>query len=701
MTDPVADSQAKQGDDSCRVPVYTWTGSLLLGAAVIYWYSIVIRADGANWLESRLAVIRACGSPSLWLLAFALLAGWLSGIIMPLRSGSHVMKIAAMGASAGLVAVLAYSFRTGPLTLAPDWYPVTLAVLTGTCLGTAYGCPRSIDKNKPLWPLLIVPLVVIGVSASTTGTWGYIVAVAALVTLGDALGRQLASWTGDPDRASAFVRGALGVSTIILVFRLVGALGGAGPLASAATLLTLAILCRRHFAAGGRALSSWLSAERTYGLHEWALVGTGIALATVYWMSVLSPETGSDAIGGRSAVPLIWSHHGSLSGIPEIFLSYMGIGGEVLNLSIVSLAGGNVAKVTTFACALWLAGALLGAGPKGRSHVLPLLSCLAFFFASAVAWLFAQGFADIQSTLLIVASFGAFEIWVQDRKPAWLFFAGVIGGSAVAVKLNAATVLVVIGVMVLCERMVEKRRVSAAVVAAAIFAGGVLLSLGPGTLRSYLLTGNPVFPFAHKVFPSALLEERWLPDLKGGDISLKSLTLPFRTVLNPSQFNECGTYHPAHWILALAALAMVPWSWHATRRWWILSVVFWIGWLATEQNIRYSIPALACTSMAISASSTPFKRGTGGLSWTATCLLLLGSILNLARPTAWMWANVGGPAMPRTMITGRMPASRFLDTYLPSAALGALVNKDYGPSAVIWQVPCYRDHQSFLGRVIS
>jgi hypothetical protein len=631
----------------------------------------------------------------------SLLIGRAIGLAI-LAETRHWAKFAGAAAlSVSMLVGLGLLDRWDRFAVTPDWFSISSIILTGGFLAGGYALPAWRTHARPIWPLLILPVLVAMMAAVRSGNIGDICAFTLLVLLSLALGRAALRRLGVTD-AQFPVAGALGLSLLILVFRLLGACGGVSSSSILIALAVLVVAVRSELADAVRSLSHNISTSRTFLVSEWVVLGIGTALGLIFWCSSLAPETGSDAIGGRSALPLIWERAGSITAVREIFTSYMGIGGEILNLITLPLAGENMAKITTLVSAFFLAGAISGAC-SARSRILPWLSSFVFFSSTVVAWQFIHGFVDMHVAFLAVASLLALDAWIADRKNAWLLVAGLIAGSAVSIKLHAGTAFLLLagGVLRGCE--VHRGRIRHAWKPLLFLLAGITLGLAPSIARTFLLTGNPLFPFANGIFKSSLADvnlSKRLPSY-GSGLSLQVLTLPFRTLWKPYSFNELGTYHPANWLLAVFSIGMLPWSDAKAKRWWVAAGAFWMGWVLTEQNLRYSIPALACTAIAIASTGRTIGPKWNFAAWTAVLVLTLGTILGFSRPSAWIWSESSGPALPKKYLRGRHSAEQFQALYLPSSVLARSVNDNFGSTAVIWQIPNFRDHLSFRGRTIS
>ena len=681
--------------------IWTWVTPVLIAAVSLVWYYVVVRADGEIWVSQRLTQVQGM----LWPVAGALAAAWITGgaigAATAWRNRPWVTSIGALAVSASFLALLGFLARWEKLVGAPDWLAVSATVFGGGCFAAGYAFPARSTTARPIWPVLVLPILFVGIIAVRTGNLGDLVALTLLPALFVAVGQAVLVRIG-ASKPSFPVAGAVGLSLLILLFRVTGACGWVTSNGILITLAATAIGVRRELLAIFSDSTNTLRASREFRVSEWVVFGAGLGLALVFCCSSLAPETGPDAVAGRSASSLIWERSGFITGVPELFATYMGLGGEIFNLIALPLAGENVAKITTLISTFFLIGCIAGDG-SGNRRLLPWLACFVFLSSTVVSWQFLHGFVDLHMTFLVVASVQALESWISDRKNSWLLVSGLIAGTAVAVKMNAGTMCILLAGWVLFECRTQRGWFRAAGTAMCLLGIGVAIGLVPSAIRSYVLTGNPVFPFANSIFPSSLTGSDYGKGFSsyGYGLSLKTFALPFRTVLTPGSYVELGTYHPANWLLTLFAIALWPWSGTKARRWWVAAAAFWIGWILTEQNLRYSLPALACTAAAIANSGS--SPGVSWLKtyWTGLAIVGLGVVLGYSRPTAWMWNGTAGPAFPREFLLGEQKAEQFLATYLPTSILSKKVNAEFGSKAVVWQVPFTRDHLSFVGRTIS
>ena len=680
---------------------WTWATPLLIACVSLVWYYIVAQADGLIWVSQRFTQVQGMLWPVAGTLSAALITGCGLGVTSSSEKRSVVRRLAALALCTAFLALIGFLSRWAGLGGAPDWLAISAITIGGGCFAVGYALPRMGVVDRPVWPVLAIPLLLAGITAVNTDSIGDLIAVVVLTALSIAVGKAVlrrigAGETGFP------VTGAFGLSLLVVLFRVTGACGWVSSNGIIVTLAATGIVVRRELLETFSSCACSLRSPRQFRVSEWAMLGAGVALALVFWCSSLAPETGPDGVGARSALPLIWERAGGIIGVPEMFTSYMGLGGEIINLIVLPLAGGNMAKITSLVSAFFLVGCINSAGGESR-RLLSWLAAFVLFSSAVVSWQFVHGFVDMHVAFLTVASMLALESWISDRRNVWLLVAGLIAGTAVSIKLNAGTMFVLLACWIVYECRKNRDSLWSAWQPLLLLGAGIAIALVPSVIRSYILTDSPVFPFANSIFASKLADldlAKQLPSY-GSGFSLKVFALPFRTVLSPASYNELGTYHPAHWILALFGLALFPWSGPSGRRWWLVSIIFWIGWIMTEQNLRYSLPALACTTVAIATSGGATGPKWFWTSWFALFIVSLGVILGYARPTAWIWGGNSGAPFPKNFLLGTQSAEQFNNFHLPSSALAKLVNAELGTKAVVWQVPFVRDHQNFLGRTIA
>jgi hypothetical protein len=678
-----------------------------LSLVALGWLIYVAQFEGKQWPNDRLNSWLQVWQIAVWLVASSTIVVWGMRIISERHNRSSQAAFLIMVVATVLLAV---RFDWAKWSQSPDWLSILTALLAGMSAGAIYVLRPPPDRQL-LWPLA-APFVVIAVIAAVrSGSSGDLIGLVALLLLADALGRRIGRYlAGQQETDSApvsfpwFLRAGLGLAALIFLFRLIGLTGGAGQISILAVTASLIIWLRQEVVDGLGDTRQYLQKRVSLHPSEGILVGLSLSLGLIFWLSALAPETGPDALGARSALPMLWADWGDIRGVPEIAASYMGGGGEVLNLILLPFSGENCAKIATYATGLLLFGAFIWIA---HGHLRSgLLGGLLFFSSTTVWWHFCHGFVDIPLTFFCVATLGMTLLWRITPIASWLGAVGLLGGTAAAIKLNGGAILaslLPVIVVLAWSRATSKRNF---VLQGVWLATGASVAMAASVIRSQWLTGNPVFPFANGFFKSPLAELELTARLYGSGIGLQTLSLPFVTVLRPASFSELGTYHPLVWLFVVIALCLIRRQSNEAKLTWIVTGLMGFFWAITEQNLRYSLPAFGCLMAAAigglaSVGTSNIFRGSWWLSLNIVFLLLLGIGINLTRPTAWMWTTPSGPPYPIRFAFGHETAAEFRNLRLRSATLAEYVNASDGSKAVIWEVPWMRDHLSFQGRTVA
>lgn len=249
-----------------------------------------------------------------------------------------------------------------------------------------------------------------------------------------------------------------------------------------------------------------------------------------------------------------------------------------------------------------------------------------------VAWLMGVGYVDLATMACGVLALHFFIRWTQEDDQNWLLWlSAVMAGAGAATKMQG---LALLGLLVVATIIVLRPRFARGLGHAAAYVGIALIVCGPWYLKSYLWTGNPVYPFAYEVFGGKM----WSADRAEGytydQRNYGKGELPPRSEwaeMPPLERFFSGPREPLHLLLAPVNLTIeapeftVPagdvWVWlsdSVSPLWlaflpllafyrrpppvkimlWIL-LPLWLWWLGSMQLTRYLLPTLALVAPAI------------------------------------------------------------------------------------------------------
>ncbi|MBV8205033.1 MAG: hypothetical protein JO195_08380 [Candidatus Eremiobacteraeota bacterium] len=328
------------------------------------------------------------------------------------------------------------------------------------------------------------------------------------------------------------------------------------------------------------------------------------------------------------------------------------------------------------------------------------------------AWLAPSFYVDIPFALFTLAALlAALQVGTTLRDPHKTIdvaeaatLTGMLCGAAAGVKYSGLSVIAVVAIVILVVAKRERTRVMVA------FAVGCALIGGAWYLRSWLLTGDPVYPFAASWFIHTQavrdfgvryvdMTRHWCG---GGSTIMDLVTLPYRLFADPRSFcGDPGIALRVALVFALAAIALIP----RARVLAVVGVVLTLFWFITSQQWRFLLPALfiyAAIAAAGLSGLGPRLRTWGGMIIAALgCLTILSNW-----SPAWQSQASASivPALP--YISGRADALTYLDMRLETFAAArwlrefgidgnqivALddVRDYYMPAGTMWANPFYQ-----------
>lgn len=352
-------------------------------------------------------------------------------------------------------------------------------------------------------------------------------------------------------------------------------------------------------------------------------------------------------------------------------------------------------------------------------------------------WMAGVSYVDLGTTAYGLVMLACFLRWHRDRKPADLLLTGLMGGCLMTTKMQGiflfAMIMAAVALLTAQGHLARRNSAGAprcgpaplATAALAVLIGITVAS--PWYVRTWYLTGNPVYPFAYSIFGG----KYWSAE-KAGGYELAQMEFGLGDMPPVEEFNRLpgwkqrlvGPREPWKWLVGPFTLTFLPWEfavgagrvfvvslmsigplWLALvgalvffRRlppaalavlW--LFVPLWLWWFFSMQLARYLLPSLAF--LAPVAGYAFYRVKTSGA---------VGRVLGGTGMGLWLAAATGImlmlalPALP--VVTGRQPVHEYLtenlDVYPPSLYVSRSLPPDahvvmYGEVRGFW---LQRDH---------
>jgi hypothetical protein len=429
-----------------------------------------------------------------------------------------------------------------------------------------------------------------------------------------------------------------------------------------------------------------------------------VALAAV---AALAPPTAKDALQYHIALPKAWLAAGALVDVPYNIPGLRALGAEMSGVwgmllgRLVSHRAGEVA----FGAAMFAYFPLLLAVVHGwaRERGLgrgPALIGAALVASAPVAWEVAgASYVDLALALYVVLAFRAAARWSTGGGVATLAELALALGFALSVKALAAAALVLLVLLVLLPvYRAQGRRDGARLAAAGLSALAAGLLIGsPWYLRTWLLTGSPLFPFFPGLWPGhalgwdetrSVLFQAFNAQF-GGDPKgpLDYLLLPVRLALMGRRET------PLEWesVCGLAFLAGTPlvalalWRRRLDAELGIAAAGgawLFVWWALSAQVLRYLLPAMALWALAVAGAAAALADNGRVLARALLTATLGGQLVILS----WF---VGDD--PLRVVLGTEPRGAYLTRRLDYYPYYRLINETLPTDATVWLIDVRRD----------
>ena len=283
---------------------------------------------------------------------------------------------------------------------------------------------------------------------------------------------------------------------------LAGAFGLA--LAAAHLLRPLPVLAAAAvaLAIGGRALVAALRAVRLpRGPFAWGLLLVCGVLLVAQAPTWFAPPVGGDQTKYHLAYPRLWADAGGFVPAPWTFWGQQQWLQNFLFALAYAVRGEDLARLVNAASGVTAALAL---ATLARRHLDRRLGVVvgALFFTMPMTWSqMTRSGADASVVLYGALAVSAWLDWATGQRAGDLRRTAVFAGFAGASKVMGLLVPALVGVGVLA--VLARRRPPPSRAAGSSLAYGLvaLVLLAPAYVRNAVETGNPLYPFAHGLFP--------------------------------------------------------------------------------------------------------------------------------------------------------------------------------------------------------
>lgn len=318
----------------------------------------------------------------------------------------------------------------------------------------------------------------------------------------------------------ALERGVIALSLGFGLLQYVGfGLGMAGKLTPGAVWVALGVLSVILLPDSFLALRSLLqrlralASQRPPKLIGWAALVVAVPLLLAF-VSALAPPTDPDGLYYHLTAPERWLQLGRLDYLPTLVHTNGLMGVNMLYTLALAVWSDTAAKLIHFALGILSLLAIFALGRQLKTSLVGFAAA-AFWFIGLYAIptldasrLFSWAYVDLGLTAQAMTAVLAWLLWSRTQRFGFLVAAGLCAGFSATAKLTGVFVGAGLTVVVLVDTLRQKRGARAALLNAVVFGALAVLPALPWFVRSFVLTGSPVYLMLPKLFKT----RDWTPE---------------------------------------------------------------------------------------------------------------------------------------------------------------------------------------------
>ena len=376
------------------------------------------------------------------------------------------------------------------------------------------------------------------------------------------------------------------------------------------------------------------------GMGDAAIAFSIVSLGVLGLLGALAPPAGLDwdGLAYHLAVPKIYLRQHSITYIPFVSHSNFPFLTEMLYTLGLAFGSAAAAKIFHFAMFALTGAAIYSFGRRYIGSLAGKIGSLIYLSVPVVFWESQIAYADLSSALYIALAVYAVVNWEETGLGRWLWVAGAAGGFALGTKVLCGIPVAVLCAWVLLASL--KRSGWKSGLLGALTLGALSLIVGsPWYIKSFIYTGNPVYPFLFNIFggrnwtqanADAYRQSQLVFGMGRGCANF--LMLPWNLTMNGCKFFDTKSLFG---ILGPAYLGLAPLVFFVQKkrglilRLALLSFIFIAAWFVLMQQSRYMIGILPILSVICAAGAAEALQGwrplrTAVILFLAVCVICTG-----------------------------------------------------------------------------
>jgi len=226
-----------------------------------------------------------------------------------------------------------------------------------------------------------------------------------------------------------------------------------------------------------------------------------ITFILINLIGALAPPLVVDDIKYHLAIPKRYVEAGAITYIPDIYFSNFPFPMEMLWTLAICIDSGELAQLINWSIGLLVIGWIVILGNKsGLQTALTVLPVSLFYSITTVGAQSRSGMVELGGVLFFLACVYLINEYKEfaERKP--LILGGILCGLFAVVKLSNAAMMILLTIWIVYSIWRKKKSFRAGLSSGILFGSVALLVAGVWYVKTYLMTGNPVYPFLQSIF---------------------------------------------------------------------------------------------------------------------------------------------------------------------------------------------------------
>lgn len=486
---------------------------------------------------------------------------------------------------------------------------------------------------------------------------------------------------------------------------------------TAVTALVIGLILAVYFVLKNRnsLKSETVKKDRTAIFGKIAL-GLIIVTLLLTLISALAPPTAKDALLYHIALPKAFVAQGSNQIVEGNIASFLALGAEMQNVWAMLLgnlfstrAGETAVGATVFMFAPLLLLAIYGW--VREFEIEKNWAILAALLVAAIPTFYHDAssiYVDLELALFITLAIRSIGKWWADLQTKHLAFAALALGAALSIKLTTVFVIAALALVVLLRaRQAQNDETPENTNAGLIFLKGfgafVIAGLiaSPWYLRTWFLTGSPIFPFYMNL---------WKGTATGWDTERSALFQAmnanyggaskgvFDYLFAPVKISLWAQpeipqfYDGVLGISFLLGLILIIWAWRKFSLPVELKIavgtsgIVFLFWLFSSQQLRYLLPIVPSLAVATIVSANLISQKSAAFRKTIFVGFLATALVGILTSLAWF-----AEKNPLRVALGGETREDYLTRRLDYYEYYNIINNNLPPDARIWLVNLRRD----------